>query len=130
MDPIRMAFPVKTYDIDFSGIVSNIVSVRWLEDLRVELLARSSPLDRLVADGIGPVLLETHIVYRDALTIQDKPDGRMWVERVGRVRWTVGAEFITPDAGRVHATAKQTGLFIRLQTRRAVAIPSEVRSAL
>jgi acyl-CoA thioester hydrolase len=130
MDLIRLTFPVKTYDIDFAGIVSNIVYVRWLEDLRLELLARSYPLDRLVADGLGPVLLETHLVYRDALTIQDKPEGRMWVEAMGRVRWTVRAEFITADGGRVHATAKQTGLFIRLQTRRAVPIPNVLRAAL
>src|SRR3954452_18825043 len=130
MDPIRLAFPVKTYDIDFAGIVSKIVYVRWLEDLRLEVLARSYPLDRLVADGIGPVLLETHIVYRAALTIHDKPEGRMWVATMGRIRWTVSAEFLTRDAGRVHATAKQTGLFIRLDTRRAVAIPDELRSAL
>ena len=57
MDPIRLAFPVKTYDVDFAGIVSNIVYVRWLEDLRLELLARTCPLARLVAEGIGPVLL-------------------------------------------------------------------------
>jgi acyl-CoA thioester hydrolase len=56
MDPIRLAFPVKTYDVDFAGIVSNIVYVRWLEDLRLELLARTCPLARLVAEGIGPVL--------------------------------------------------------------------------
>src|SRR4051794_35446730 len=130
MDPIRLNFPAKTYDIDFAGIVSNIVYIRWLEDLRVELLARSYPLDRLVADGIGPVLLETHIVYRDALTIHDKPVGRMWIEAMGRVRWTVGAEFIAPEAGRVHAPAKQVGLFIRLATRRPVPIPAEVRSVL
>src|SRR3954453_10856752 len=118
MDPVRLNFPVKTCDIDFAGTVLNIVYIRWLEDLRVELLARSYPLDRLVADGIGPVLLETHVVYREALTIHDKPEGRMWVEAMGRVRWTVGAEFIAPQAGRLHATAKQIGLFIRLTTRR------------
>ena len=25
--------PIRTYDIDFAGIVSNIVFIRWLEDL-------------------------------------------------------------------------------------------------
>jgi acyl-CoA thioester hydrolase len=106
MDPIRLAFPVRTYDIDFAGIVSNIVYVRWLEDLRLELLARAYPLARLVADGLGPVLLETHLLYRDALTVHDRPEGRMWAEAMGRVRWTVAAEFVTPDTGRVHATAR------------------------
>ena len=127
MEPISLTFAIKTYDIDFAGIVSNIVYVRWLEDLRLALLDRAYPLDRLVADGLGPVLLETHITYRDALTIHDKPEGRMTVESMGRVRWTVAAEFVTPDNGRIHATARQTGLFIRLDTRRPIAIPERLR---
>ena len=130
MDPIRLAFPVKTYDVDFAGIVSNIVYVRWLEDLRLELLARTCPLASLVAEGIGPVLLETHLIYREALTIHDRPEGRMSIEALGRVRWTVTAEFVAPDTGRVHATARQTGLFVRLGTRRPVPIPEALRSAL
>ncbi|GGG17679.1 acyl-CoA thioester hydrolase [Caldovatus sediminis] len=130
MDPICLTFPIRTYDIDFAGIVSNIVYIRWLEDLRVELLARSYPLDRMVADGLGPVLLETHIAYRDALTIHDRPEGRMSVAAIGRVRWTVAAEFVSPGTGRVHATARQTGLFVRLATRRPVPIPDPLRAAL
>jgi acyl-CoA thioester hydrolase len=127
MEPISLTFAIKTYDIDFAGIVSNLVYVRWLEDLRLALLARAYPLDRMVADGIGPVLLETHIAYRDALTIHDKPEGRMSVESMGRLRWTVAAEFMTPGSGRVHATARQSGLFIRLDTRRPVRIPERLR---
>jgi len=127
MEPIALTFAVKTYDIDFAGIVSNLVYVRWLEDLRLALLARAYPLDRMVADGIGPVLLETHIAYRDALTIHDKPEGRMSVESMGRLRWTVAAEFVTLDKGRIHATARQSGLFIRLDTRRPVRIPERLR---
>lgn len=127
MEAISLTFAVKTYDIDFAGIVSNLVYVRWLEDLRLELLARAYPLDRLVADGLGPVLLETHITYREALTIHDKPEGHMTVESMGRMRWTVAAEFVTPDSGRIHATARQTGLFIRLDTRRPVRIPERLR---
>ena len=130
MDPIRLTFPIRTYDIDFAGIVSNLVYVRWLEDLRVELLARAYPLDRMIADGLGPVLLETQISYREALTIHDKPEGRMSIEAMGRVRWRVAAEFVSPASGRVHATARQNGLFIRLATRRPVPIPAALRSLL
>lgn len=126
MEPISLTFAIKTYDIDFAGIVSNLVYVRWLEDLRLALLDLAYPLRELVADGLGPVLLETHITYRDALTLHDKPEGRMSVEAMGRVRWTVAAEFVT-GSGRVHATARQTGLFVRLDTRRPVAIPERLR---
>jgi acyl-CoA thioester hydrolase len=127
MDPISLSFAIKTYDIDFAGIVSNLVYVRWLEDLRLQLLAQAYPLDRLIADGLGPVLLETHILYRDALTIHDKPEGHMSVETMGKVRWTVTAEFVSPTSGRIHATARQTGLFIRLDNRRPVRIPDRLR---
>jgi acyl-CoA thioester hydrolase len=128
VEPLILSFPVRTYDVDFAGIVSNIVYVRWLEDLRVELLERAYPIERMVADGIGPVLLETNIAYRDAVTIHDRPEGRMRVEELGRVRWTVAAEFVSAD-GRVHATARQSGLFIRLATRRPIAIPQPLRAA-
>jgi len=127
MDPISLTLPIKTYDIDFAGIVSNLVYVRWLEDLRLQLLSQAYPLDQLIADGLGPVLLETHIIYRDALTIHDKPEGRMLVEEMGNVRWTVAAEFVSPNSGRIHATARQTGLFIRLDSRRPVRIPDRLR---
>jgi acyl-CoA thioester hydrolase len=127
MDPVSLTFVIKTYDIDFAGIVSNLVYVRWLEDLRLQLLSQAYPLDRLIADGLGPVLLETHITYRDALTIHDKPEGRMLVEEMGNVRWTVAAEFVSPNSGRVHATARQIGLFIRLDNRRPVRIPDRLR---
>ena len=35
---------VQTYDIDFAGIVSNIVFIRWLEDLRLGLMDEAYPL--------------------------------------------------------------------------------------
>ena len=38
--------PIRTYDIDFAGIVSNIVFIRWLEDLRLGLLDQAYPLIR------------------------------------------------------------------------------------
>jgi acyl-CoA thioester hydrolase len=35
---VALDLPIKTYDIDFAGIVSNIVYIRWLEDLRLKIL--------------------------------------------------------------------------------------------
>jgi acyl-CoA thioester hydrolase len=44
---VEINLPVRTYDIDFAGVVSNTVYVRWLEDLRLEMLAHHFPLDLL-----------------------------------------------------------------------------------
>ena len=45
---------VKPYDMDVVGVVSNIVYVRWMEDLRLAMLDAYLPLDEQMADGIVP----------------------------------------------------------------------------
>jgi acyl-CoA thioester hydrolase len=117
---------VKTYDIDFAGIVSNIVYIRWLEDLRLAMMDESYPLNRALADDLAPILLETRISYGRPITIRDRPRGRIWIRRLERIRWIAAAEFVGDDIS--YATAEQTGLFIRLSTRRPVAIPEPLRA--
>jgi acyl-CoA thioester hydrolase len=116
---------VRTYDIDFAGIVSNLVFVRWLEDLRLELMDRAYPLTQALSDDIAPILLKTEIHYRRPVMIADALVGRMRVKELGRVRWRLTAEFVVDGA--VCAEAEQEGLFMRLSTRRPIAIPEPIR---
>jgi acyl-CoA thioester hydrolase len=116
---------IQTYDIDFAGIVSNIVFVRWLEDLRLGLMDQAYPLIRALAEDVAPILLATRITYRRPVTISDPLVGRMRVAGLTRVRWRLVAEFVV--RGDVHAEAEQEGLFMRLTTRRPIAIPEPIR---
>src|SRR5207247_7596968 len=79
--------PIRTYDIDFAGIVSNIVFIRWLEDLRLGLLEQAYPLVRALAEDVAPILLSTRINYRQPVTIADPLVGRMRVAALRQVRW-------------------------------------------
>ena len=124
-DFYERALPIRTYDIDFAGIVSNIVFVRWLEDLRLGLMEQAYPLIRALAEDVAPILLGTRISYRRPVTIADALVGRMRVASLGRVRWRLVAEFTV--AATVHAEAEQQGLFMRLSTRRPIAIPEPIR---
>jgi acyl-CoA thioester hydrolase len=117
--------PIRTYDIDFAGIVSNIVFVRWLEDLRLGLMDEAYPLIRALAEDVAPILLSTRIAYRRPVTIADPLVGRMRVTGLTRVRWQLAAEFLVNGA--VHAEAEQEGLFMCLSTRRPIAIPEPIR---
>ena len=72
----EQTLPIRTYDIDFAGIVSNIVFIRWLEDLRLGLLDRAYPLIQALADDVAPILLSTRITYRRPVTIADRLTGR------------------------------------------------------
>ena len=116
---------VRTYDIDFAGIVSNIVFIRWLEDLRLELMDAAYPLTRALNDDVAPILLKTEIRYRRPVMIADPLVGRIRVKDMTRVRWRLAAEFAVGDT--LCAEAEQEGLFMRLSTRRPIAIPEPLR---
>lgn len=122
---LERELPVRTYDIDFAGIVSNIVYIRWLEDLRLAMLDEAYPIARALAEDVAPILLETRIAYERPVTIHDALRGRMWATEMGRIKWHLAAEFVV--GAEVRARAEQVGLFIRLSTRRPIAPPLPLR---
>jgi acyl-CoA thioester hydrolase len=122
---ITLLIPVRSYDIDFAGIVSNIVYIRWLEDLRLEMLSQYYPLEEQIQDGFAPVLLQTKIDYKQALKMGDQPVGRLWIESLESLRWNVSAE-ISVD-GKVSAISQQTGIFINLQNNKPIRIPTRLQ---
>jgi acyl-CoA thioester hydrolase len=122
---VELLLPVKTYDIDFAGIVSNIVYVRWLEDLRLEILSRSFPLEEQIQSGFAPIVLQTKIDYKQSIAMGDRPIGKMWIESLAALRWVVSAEIISGD--KVSAIGQQTGIFINLETKKPMRIPERMQ---
>ena len=121
---VELELPVRTYDVDFAGVVSNIVYIRWLEDLRLTLLEEHLPLKEQWEQDVVPVLASTQIEYRRPIRLFDAPVGRMWMSEAGRVKWTVRAEILLD--GQPAAIASQTGAFVSLSTLRPVALPEEL----
>jgi acyl-CoA thioester hydrolase len=124
---VQLRFPVRTYDIDYAGIVSNIVYIRWLEDLRLAMLDAHYPLKLFHDAGLTPVLLETKIRYRSAVRLFEEAVGRMWVTDVGRVRWSLAAE-ITVGAT-LAASAEQECAVISLGSGRPRPLPADLLRA-
>jgi acyl-CoA thioester hydrolase len=122
---VELDLPVKTYDIDFAGIVSNIVYVRWLEDLRLEMLARHFPLMEQLKNGIAPVILQTQINYKQPIQLADMPMGKMWMKSLESLRWTVNAT-ITVN-GKVAAIGEQVGIFVNLQNHKPIRMPEALK---
>jgi acyl-CoA thioester hydrolase len=122
---VRLDLPVRGYDIDFAHIVSNIVYVRWLEDLRTAMLDQYFPLDRQVVDNYVPVVMSTHIEYKKPVVMFDQPVGHMWIKSFEKVRWINEAEIVV--GSKVVAQATQTGVFVRLDSKRPIPLPAELR---
>jgi acyl-CoA thioester hydrolase len=122
---IEICLPVRTYDIDFAGIVNNIVYVRWLEDLRLEMLARYFPLDEQLKSGIAPVIVQTKIDYKQSIKLADAPSGRMWIKAMESLRWTVNAAILVN--GKAAALGEQVGIFINLENNKPIRIPERLK---
>lgn len=122
---VELPITVKTYDIDFANIVHNMVYIRWLEDLRLALLVPYLPIEKLLAEGMGPILDHTEIWYKRAVRYGDPVMGRMSLSNVGRVRWEVTGEFWVNE--QLCCKAVQTGFLINLQTFKPVRMPALLR---
>ena len=120
---VESDIPVRTYDIDFAGIVSNIVYVRWLEDLRTKMLETYLPLDHLMKRNIAPIVVKTTIRYHRPVRLIDKLHAIMWMGDMGTVRGTIMAEFSV--GGTIVTQAEQIGAFVKLSTGRPVPVPEE-----
>lgn len=122
---VEMAIPVRTYDIDFIGIVSNIVYIRWLEDLRLKFLEDNWQLEQQLKQGYAPIMAGTEIEYKRPIKITDKVIGRLWLSNLGRLKWTVQAEIIANNE--LAAVATQKGAFVSLENGRPIPIPEGIK---
>ncbi len=122
---INLELPVRTYDIDFAGIVNNIVYVRWLEDLRLEMLAQHFPLERQIENGFAPVILQTTIDYKQSIKLADRPVGKVWMKNLESLRWTISAAIAVN--GKIAAIAEQVGIFVDLQSNKPIRMPQELK---
>jgi acyl-CoA thioester hydrolase len=123
---VARAFVVRTYDVDFASIVHNLVYIRWLEDLRLDLLQPHLPMEQMLHSGYSPILTHTEIDYIHPISLGDPVHGKMWVSELGRTRWALQAEFKTGDT--LASRATQRGYFADLQTLRPVRAPERLQA--
>ena len=121
----EMGIAVQPYDIDFAAHVNNVVYVRWLEDLRVELMRRHCPMRQLVEGGMAAVVAETHVRYRKPVRLFDAPTGRAWSSEMGRVSCVLHFEIVAD--GQVCTEATQRVMFVDMNTMKAMRAPQELR---
>lgn len=120
----EIQFDVKPYDIDAAGHLNNTVYVRWLEDLRIKLFEKFLPVNILLKQNQYLVVTSTDIKYKKQISLNDKPIGRIWLERFDRVIWVLKAEFIVNDS--LVAFAEQKCVVVNLLTNKIQKPPAEL----
>ena len=118
---VEKPISIGTYDIDFAGHVSNLVYLRWMEDLRLEVFEQHFPLKGFMDDGLLPILTSTKIDYKRAVTLFDKPVGIMGISEIKRACVIFDGEIRIGD--KIATKASHVGTFIRQETGKPVRVP-------
>ena len=125
----EIEFAIRPYDVDMAGIVSNIVYVRWLEDLRVELFGKYIPARDMAERNLLAVVVRTEIDYRASLRYLDRCTGHIALVRLGRTSATLKAVFRKSHRTSV-VEATQVCVLTDTTTGKAVPLPEDVRALL
>ncbi len=128
MFSVELDFRAASYDIDFAGVVSNQVYLRWLEDLRLLFLERTTPIEQLFAQGLAPTLVRTEIDYRAPLRLAERVHGLMWLAKVGNTSFTLEARLTKPD-GSLVVEARNVCVVLEIKAGRPVPVPEQMRAA-
>jgi acyl-CoA thioester hydrolase len=122
---VEQKIRVKTYDIDFVGHVNNAVYVRWLEDLRLQLLDDYYPLEEMTANNVSPIIVNTSIHYKQGIVLSDKlVTAQMWGIKFERATFLIEARFVVDD--QIRCTAEQRGTFVDTQKMRPIRVPEQL----
>ena len=121
---IEKDITIGTYDIDFAGHVSNLVYLRWMEDMRLAVFEKHFPLKGFVDAGLLPVIASTKIEYKRAIRLFDRPKGYMSIIEVRPASVVFEGE-VRVD-GHVATVATHVGAFIRQDNHRPVRVPKVI----
>lgn len=119
---------VNGYDIDAMGVVSNIVYIRWFEDLRTAFINQHMNYSTMINQGISPILMKTEAEYKVPVTIHDKPVGRIYLVKASKMKWVF--QFEIASAHGVHCIGTQTGGFYRLSDKKITSVPQVFQDIL
>ena len=124
----ELEFEVRTYDVDFAGIVSNLVYHRWLEDLRLEVLAQAMSVPELMEAGLVPTLAQTLIDFRAPLRLAERVRGRQAITAVGRTSFVFETELRRVPDGLNIAVARHKVVLVDAGTGRPVPLPTQIQA--
>lgn len=114
--------PVRTYDTDYAGHVSNIAYLRWFEDMRSMLFEKYFSLKTFMDLGQTPVIASHFIQYKRPIRLFDEPHAVMWISELGNASMKINA--VIELNGQIVTTVEHVGVFIDLKSGRPVRMPA------
>jgi acyl-CoA thioester hydrolase len=111
-------------DMDIFKHINNVAYVRYLEDARVELMAKAGFAPDL--DGFGQLVVRHEIDYVKPLVFQPEPiEMTVWIESMGNSSYVIG--YSMHDGETEYLRAKTTMVCMDMERGLPGRIPAELR---
>lgn len=121
---------VRGYELDINGHLNQAVYLQYAEHARWELLRASGlPGEKMVAAGIGPVVLEQTVKYQRELHLGDEVSVTCTFEWTGGKTFRMHQQIVKID-GTVSAQIEVVSGILDLDARKLVADPGAALRAI
>ncbi len=128
MKKVTYELPVHTFQVDFAGVVSNIVYIQWMEIGRTKLLDEIGlAIHEVWDEGIVPVLIHTSIDYKRPYRLGDTVHAELWGSELKNTSARLEHRFYNAR-GDLMAAGWQRGLFVARYTLRPHRLTPEQRA--
>ncbi len=118
-------------DIDFAGVVSNTVYLRWSEIWRTEFLARLGlTLTEMVRTGLLPTVVRHEVNYRRSMRLGQRVRMEGWVEAIGNSSVSLWLEMRDAGTDELACENRQVIVMVDGKTGESTPIPSGYREKL
>lgn len=119
-------FSPMPYEVDFTGFLSNTVAPRWLERLRVQLIADHFGDQGLFDRQQLSVIARSEIDYLRPIRMGMQLHGRAWIDRCMRASWTIRFTFRDANTDVLCMRSLQVGAFVDPDTFNPARMPPAI----
>lgn len=128
--PVSITVPVAWGEMDAFQHVNNVTYARWLESGRIAYFERLGLLERMRADGIGPILARLAIAYRRPVTFPDTVVVDTTVTRIGNSSFTIASRIRSEVQGVEVATDEEVIVLFDYRAGKPTPMDERLRAAI
>ncbi len=128
--PVSVSIPVAWGEMDAFQHVNNVAYARWLETGRIAYFGRLGFLERMKAEGVGPILAKLTIEYRRPVTFPDTVRVDVTTTRIGRSSFTLGYRVRSEAQQAEVVTAEDVIVVMDYRAARTAPVDERLRVAI
>ncbi|MDZ7289638.1 MAG: acyl-CoA thioesterase [candidate division KSB1 bacterium] len=122
--------PVRSYELDFAGIVNNAVYLNYLEEARLDLLRQCNfDFFAMTKEGVLPVIAKATIEYKSPARGNDVLIVKGTIPKIGKTSLLMQYEIRSRNDDRLVAQAETLMVFVN-EKGRPTAIPEKLIAAI